>query len=449
MAGAGTGPAGELLRLSGPMLLGNLFQQLYYLTDIWMIGRFLGQDATAAVGAVMPAVNLLLTLLIGLAGGASVLFSQRAGAGDQAGERRCVETAAVLWLAASAAVTALGLALSRPAVRALGVPPALREPALRYLTVVFAGTLFNSGYNTLAALRRGAGDAVRPMLFLAASAGANIALDYLFLVPLGLGTAGAALATALAQAMACAGLYRSVLRTGSLYRLWPGRVRPAAEDVRAILRLGLPAALQQAAACLAAFAAQIMVNSLGPQMIAGYAVALRVENFVALPAVSLEHSVCSLTGRGVGAGREDRITKALGWALAFSAVLGGGLFLLFQSHSGAVISLFLPGAGEAARLGGAYLAGAGEGYWALLCTYALGGVFRGRGRAAVPLAAALLGSWLIRLPVTWLLLRWDQSGGADALWLGAVLGWLAGLFLELAVLVRDRRRDTRKRSCSI
>ena len=76
-------------------------------------------------------------------------------------------------------------------------------------------------------------------------------------------------------------------------------------------------------------------------------------------------------------------------------------------------------------------------------------MFRGRGRAAVPLAAALLGSWLIRLPVTWLLLRWDQSGGADALWLGAVLGWLAGLFLELAVLVRDRRRNTRKRSCSI
>ena len=193
-------PASLILRFATPMLLGNVFQQLYNVTDSIIVGKFLGKEALAAVGASFPLIFMLVSFIIGIASGSTIIIAQYFGAKDMVKVRRSIDTMYIFLFFASLLVGILGIVFSEPIFRLIRLPEEVIPQAALYMQVYFTGILFFFGFNGTSAVLRGLGDSKTPLYFLIISTLTNIVFDLLFVVVFGWGIAGAALATVLSQA---------------------------------------------------------------------------------------------------------------------------------------------------------------------------------------------------------------------------------------------------------
>ena len=287
---------------SVPLLLGNLFQQLYNAVDSAIVGRFVGKEALAAVGSSMSMINLVVSLFMGIAIGGTVCVSQYYGARDKEGLHHAIHTIAAFSLVAGVLMSILGVVLSKWLLIAMGTPEDVLEYSTLYFKIFFGGALPLVIYNMGSGLLRAVGDSKRPLYYLIVSSILNIIFDLLFVAVFHWGIAGAAIATVLAQGLSALLVVRVLITTNEDYRLILKDVRFYGRQLNNIVSVGLPSGVQNAVVSLSNVFVQSSINSFGTLAMAGCGAYMKVDGFVLLPAMSFSMAMTTFTGQNMGAG---------------------------------------------------------------------------------------------------------------------------------------------------
>ena len=334
-----------------PLILSSIFQQLYTLGDSVIVGRLLGEEAFAAIASSSYLDWFPLSMLLGLSQGFGVVLAQRFGAKDEGGFRRALAMSLLLALALAALLTVLGVCFQGPFLRALRTPAPLYAYTADYLRVLWLGLAVTAVQNIYGTALRALGDSRTPLVSLVLSTLLNIALDYLFMAPLGMGVQGAALATVLARGASVAYCAWRLRRTAFAT---PSRAdfRPHRPTIRALLRLGLPPMFSFAVTATGELAVQATFNLQGVLFVTGVTAAKRYYSLLNVIGSSLEGALATFVGQNTGARRMRRVmdgVRTATWLGALTAVLTAGLAILFRRQ---LILFFLPEASaELLRIG--------------------------------------------------------------------------------------------------
>lgn len=411
----------NMLLFALPLMLGNLLQQMYNLADAWVVGRFLGPDALAAVGSSYTLMTFLTSILLGLCMGSGAAISMQYGAGQQDRLRRCIFLSfgliAVLSLVLNGAVY-LGM---DGILWVLRVPAEIRPLMQDYLAVVFLGILATFLYNYYASLLRAIGNSVVPLVFLAVSAVLNVVLDLGCVVGLGWGVKGAALATVAAQFVSGIGI------AVYAWRCFP-QLRPRREDCRwdraalaSILNLSVMTSVQQSIMNFGILMVQGLVNSFGPVTMAAFAAAVKIDSFAYLPVQDFGNAFSTFVAQNHGAHQPQRIRQGIRSAGAVSAVFClviSGLVCMFAAP---LMSVFIdPAQTQIIQAGVHYLRIEGACYIGIGVLFLLYGYYRAVERPAmsVVLTIASLGT---RVALAYALSA--TALGVTGIWLSVPIGW--------------------------
>jgi putative MATE family efflux protein len=324
-----------LLRFSFPIMLGDLFQQLYITTDSVMLGQFAGSEPLAAVGSTTFLIRLIIGLFTGISTGSCVVIAQCCGAKDYERLHKAVHTMAALTLIGGAALTFCGLLITEPLLHLVSTPDDIFRQAAVYLKIYFAGSLFDLIYNVGSGIIQAAGDSKRPFIYLIISSLTNIILDYLLIAVCHSGTAGAAAGTVIAQSLASFLVITYLVRTKHVFRLSVPSIKIEKSLVPAIIRMGLPAGLQNMIVSLSNVIIQANINGAGTAAVAGFGVFNKVDSIIMLPLNSIALASMTFAGQNYGAGKRRRITDGIKtmFLLEFASwVTGMSICLIFREH---------------------------------------------------------------------------------------------------------------------
>ena len=320
--------AKSIFWFSVPLLIGNLFQQLYNTVDAYVVGNFVSKEALAAVGASSPIINMLIGFFMGLATG---YF----GAGDNGRLKKAVHSSAALTLVMSLLLTVIGIIGTNPMLHAIGIPADVFHDSSTYLMIYFAGISFNLIYNMGSGILRAMGDSKRPLYFLIIACIINIILDFLFVKYLHMGVAGAGYATLIAQAISAILVVIVLIRSEGPHQLFWKQIRFHFPILKKIIMVGLPTGIQQSIVSLSNVIVQSYVNAFGSSVVAGYSATIRIDGFVNLPLQSFNMAVTTFVGQNIGAKQYERVKKgsriALWMTMAVIATMAISLFFFGES----------------------------------------------------------------------------------------------------------------------
>lgn len=309
-----------LLNFALPLMLGNLFQQMYNMVDTWVVGNYVSNEAYSAVGTVGPIINTLIGFFSGLASGAGVVISQYYGAGETDEVQKTVHTALVMTLIMGVMFTAVGIGMVPAMLRLMKTPAEVMPEAVLYLRICFSGVMGLMLYNMGSGILRAVGDSRRPFLLLVACAVVNIVLDLLFVIKLNMGVDGVALATIIAQAISAFLVLWILMREKSCVRL---RLRALGMDLPIlgkIIKVGIPAALQMAVTAFSNVFIQSYINHFGADFMAGWTTYSKIDQVIFLPMQSVALAATTFVGQNLGKGRVNRARKGIRCALLISEV---------------------------------------------------------------------------------------------------------------------------------
>lgn len=388
---------GHLITFALPLLLGNLFQQLYNTVDTWVVGNYVSNEAFSAVGSVAPIINMLIGFFSGLASGAGVVISQFYGAKQFDRVEKAVHTAAALTAVMCVLLTAVGLFFIPFALDLMNTPPEVVPESTDYLIIYFAGISGLLIYNMGSGILRAVGDSRRPFYYLVTSALINIVLDLVFvLVPFfDMGVRGVALATVIAQGVSAVLVIRALLKTKTCVRFYP---RKTAFD-RAILfktiAIGIPAALQLAITAFSNIFVMSYINYFGADCMSGWTAYTKIDQFMFLPMQSVALAATTFVGQNLGANKEERarrgVTVSLLTSLGITAVIMAPV-LIFAPH----LTAFFNSKPEVVEYGTLLLQWNTPFY--LLCCFnqVYAAALRGAGNSRIPMITMLLSFVLFR-----------------------------------------------------
>lgn len=334
-------PFSVILKFSLPVIGGNLFQLFYTLADSMIVGRTLGADALAAVGSTSIIIYLVLCFIQGITGGFGICLGHKFGARDREGMRRSVAASTMLCLIFSAAITVVCCLLSHRILHWMRTPGRIYDMAYDYMFVVLLGTGATVFYNMISNILRALGDSRTPLLFLVFSSLLNIVLDIVFILPLGMGIAGAAWATVLSQLLSAvlstlAGMRRfEVLHLKKAEFCVPGAV------IRTHIAAGFPMGFQMSVMCIGQLAMQSAVNALGTEAIAGYTAATKIDQFSVLVNGAFGIAVSNYVAQNYGAGLRDRIRTGVAACLAQTSIANASMCVLILLCRHLVVPLFV------------------------------------------------------------------------------------------------------------
>jgi len=420
-----------------PMLIGNVLQQVYNLTDAWVVGQFVGKTALAAVGSSFSIVFLLVALVMGVTMGSGIMISQYYGAGDMERVRRTISTAYWYVLVASVVLTGLGLLVSRPLLMLLRTPDDVLPQAVTYLNIMFAGTVLSFGYNAISAVLRALGDSRTPLYFLAIAVAANVGLDLWFVIGLGWGVAGAAWATIISQGIAfAAGLVYMQRSRHDVLRIHPRRMPFDRIIFARSMRIGLPSGGQQTLVAAGFMALTRIVNGFGTDAIAAYTAAGRLDQFAGMPAMNFAMALTTFVGQNLGAGKPDRVRRGLVATLLMSGAFALGATLLMVFAKEPLVRIFNTDPAVVA-IGSRYLLIVGSFYVLFSTMFVMGAVPRGAGDTMIPFLITIVTLWIIRIPLS----AWLSSRlGTDGIWWGIPAAWGMGSILSTVYYLSGRWR---------
>lgn len=419
----------QIVSFAIPMLIGNVFQQLYSMADAIVVGRFVSGGALAAVGASTIILNFVLSVLIGLTTGASVVISQLYGAKRENDLKRSVSTSLIFILGFTAVISIVGYFAAPWFLRTMSVPENIYFDAKVYLQLLLSCSVFPAFYNIYAAFLRALGDSKRPLYILIFTTVMNMALDLLFVISFGMGVMGVALATIVSQALSAVVCYLYSSRQVAMLR-----IEKLVLDkllLRQILKYSIPAAIQHSLTSLANLTISRLVNSFGSSSIAGYTAAVRIDQFAMMPLSNLSMAISTFVGQNMGAGFVDRAKKGfrngLLMMLSLSVIMSVIILILGQP----LISVFINGSDAdyslVVEVGTKYISTLAYFYFLFAVFFAFNGFFRGVGDAIIVMALTIT-SLSIRAISAHLLV--SQFGmGPEAVAFSIPIGWgLCSLF---------------------
>ena len=416
-------PAGNLIRFSVPLLIGNLAQQLYSTVDSIVVGAYVGDGALAAVGASGPILNLLLVLFMGISVGASVMVSQYFGARDRERLEETVGTTITATVVSSIFIMVVGPLITPPVMSALGTPEEIYDMSCTYLIILFAGIVGSAFYNILSGVLRGLGDSVMPVIFLIIACLLNIVLDVWFVAGFHWDVAGVAIATIISQVVSGGLCLIRLLHMRDVLQVKPSHLRPKAaflkqlipkaQYLKQLIRLGLPSGLTQAIFSFAMIILQSLTNSFGTVVIAANTAVMRVDGFAMMPNFTFGTTMTTYTGK-IG--------------LSVSVVLVT-LILIFGQY---LMQMFTS-TPEVISTGMRMLRILAVGYIAMGVTQILSGVMRGAGDTMTPMWISIITTVIIRVPIAYgleFLTRPEGgamgSGTPDPLFVSILISWVMG-----------------------
>ncbi len=316
----------QIVNFSLPMVLGLIFQQLYNTVDAVVVGKFVGPQALAAVGITANVFNVLVTVSAGLATGATVLISQLYGAHNEKRLSDAVQTTIALTFASTLLCTFGGLLLTDPLLKLMQTPDDVYQDSRTYLIIYFSGVGGLLFYNMGSGILRAVGDSKRPLYFLIFSASCNIVLDLIFVLVFDLGVAGVAFATIGSQLLSAVMTMAVLTKAKEAYGIRWNKIRFVWRELRQILALGLPTALQQGITSFSNIFVQGYINILGSSVMAGYTAYGKVDCFALLPLQALSMASSTFVGQNYGAKQLGRARKgvqvSLFLCISVTAVLG-------------------------------------------------------------------------------------------------------------------------------
>ena len=339
-------PAKQILFFTIPLLIGNLFQQFYSMADTMIVGRTIGVEALAAVGATGSISFLIIGFSQGLTSGFAVITAQRFGAGDMDGVRKSVTSGILLGAGITVILTAVSVPLARPVLELMQTPEDILDDAHAYIAVIFAGIGASVMFNLLSNIIRALGDSRTPLLFLAAACVLNIGLDFVLILWCSMGVAGAAVATVFSQ------LVSGGLCLLYMFRRFPGlrlQRRDWIPERRMLLnesRVGLPMGFQMSIIAIGAMILQIALNRLGSTAIAGFIAAQKIDQLANQPMMSFGITMATYAAQNYGAGNMRRIRagvrRCILMSVGFSIVCGGALILAAKPMAGLFVGADQP-----------------------------------------------------------------------------------------------------------
>ena len=330
----------QLIIFSIPLLIGNLFQQLYNTVDSVIVGNFVGKNALAAVGASGPIINMLVGFFMGLATGASVVISQYFGAKDYRRLHDAVHTSMAMTIVIGIALTIIGSLLSPLMVEWMGTPLEVSDSATLYLQIYFYGVLGLLIYNMGAGILRAIGDSKRPLYFLIFSSIVNIVLDYVFVVYFKMGIAGVAWATLIAQCISAILIMMLLMRSQEAYRIILKDLKLSKEMLHKVVSIGLPSGIQQSIVSFSNAIVQSYVNSFGASAMAANSSWSKIDSFIILPMMSFSLAITTFVGQNLGAKQKERALQGTKTALGLSFCVTAFLSIIVYFNATSLLQIF-------------------------------------------------------------------------------------------------------------
>lgn len=417
----------ELLLFSIPLLLGNLFQQLYNAVDSIVVGNYIGPQALAAVGSSAPVINLLVSFFMGIAVGAGVIISRYFGARNTKDLQDSIHTALALSLAAGVIMTIIGVSLSPAILRLIGTPSDVMDNSVLYLRIYFMGIISVMIYNMGSGILRAVGDSKKPLYFLIISSITNIVLDLLFVIVFKMGIAGVGWATLISQTISAVLVCILLIRTKEEYKVTVKKIKFHRFQLREIIRIGLPSGIQNAVVSFSNVIVQSNINSFGSLAMAGCGAYTKIDGFAILPVMSYSMALTTFTGQNMGAEKYDRVKQGAKSGILMSlitTIIISSLLILFGEQ---ILSVFSNDP-KVIYYGLYMMRILAPFYIFLAISHAFNGIIRGAGVTTIPMIVMIV-CWC-GMRMTWILLSvpifhdigvvfmgWPITWAASALWL--------------------------------
>lgn len=416
-----------ILNFALPMLFGNIFQQMYNVIDSIIIGKVLGKEALAAVGASFPLIFALISFVVGIAMGSTIIIAQFFGAKDMAKVKRAIDTLYIFMFFASIVLTLIGITSSKYIFMLIRLPEEVIPMAVDYFTVYSIGFIFFFGFQGTSAIMRGLGDSKTPVYFLVVATIMNIALDLYFVLGLGWGIKGVAAATVIAQAGAFFSIVIYLNRYHSFLDFSPLKMKFDRYMFRKSLKIGLPSGIQQTTVSIGFLALYRIVNMFGTPTIAAYSIAMRIDSFAVLPAMNFSVAISTFVGQNMGANKIGRISKGVKSTLVMMATVSITITALAMLFAEPIIGVFTNDA-EVIEVGVRYLYIVSAFYVVFSSMFILMGVLRGAGDTMTSMFITIITLWVIRIPASYFL---SLKIGSDGIWWGIPVAWVIGAILSL------------------
>lgn len=435
-------PWKRIVEFAIPMLIGNIAQQFYNTADSIIVGRYIGDNALAAVGSAGPVLNLLLVFFVGVATGAGILVAQYFGARDREKLSRSIGVSITLVAIISLLIMLVGPLITRPLLVLLNTPDSIIDWAEEYISIFFIGVAGFSYFNILSGILRGLGDSVSALVFLLVSTALNVGLDIWFVAKLNMGVGGVALATVIAQGISAVLCFIKLLQMKDVFDLNLKMLVPKREYSVKLLKLGLPSGFTHAIFSFAMIAVQSLTNSFGEMVIACNVIVMRVDGFAMMPNFTFGNAMTTFVGQNIGAKRMDRVEEGMrdGTKIAVGvSTIITIIILIFGKH---LMSLFTDTA-ELIELSMRMMRILAVGYIAMAVTQSLSGVMRGAGDTVTPMWISLITTIILRVPIAYGLAYITRSeaypvGRPESVFISLLIAWVCGAIITTIFFKRGK-----------
>ncbi len=428
-------PWQKILIFSLPLVVGNIAQQLYSTVDSIIVGHYVGDNALAAVGSATPLFNLILVLFMGISTGTSIMVSQYVGAKSREDLGYTVGNSIVLSMIASIFLMIVGPLFVRPLLGLLNTPASIFEWCVSYLNYMLYGIIGMVYYNVLGGILRGLGDSFSSLIYLLVATVINIVLDIIFVGPLGMGVAGAALATVIAQGISAILCLRKLLRMQQYFELKLLHLKLQKKHVGLIVKLGIPSGVTQAIFSVANIIVQSLTNQFGEMFIAANVIVMRVDGFAVMPAFSFSTAMTTFAGQNVGAGKTDRLNKGA-FQGTFIAMLTSAILTALILIFGRFLMGIFTTTEDLVNLSRSMMNIIAPGYVLMALIQALSGVMRGAGDTLTPMWISIVSTVAIRVPTAYVLAYITRSaeypiGRQESIFVSLLISWIVGAIISI------------------
>lgn len=429
-----------LLTFSIPMLIGNLFQQFYNMVDSIVVGKYVGADALAAVGATGSLNFLFFSMCFGLGSGIGIMVSQYFGAGDNTAVKRTIFNSIGIIASVSLLMGGVGFIFAPDILEFLNTPSNIINDSALYMQIVFVGIPAVASYNCVAAIMRSLGDSKTPLVFLIITSFMNVGLDLLFVINFGMGVAGVAYATILTQYLASIGAITFALIKNPYFKIEKSLRHFDAGITKSAYKLGIPLAAQNSLIAVSCVALQSVVNRFGSGIVAAFTATSRVEQLVQQPFSSLGMAMSAFAGQNIGAGKIDRVKTSVVKAFIMNAIFSAAMLIVMVTLGDNIMKIFVSEP-EVILVGSSALKITSLFYFTLGMIYIIRGMLNGAGDAVYSMingfsevvCRVLFANTLVLIPAL----------GKWGIWLATALTWFVTGFVSLIRYKKGKWKESK------
>ena len=414
-----------IVRFAVPLLVGNLLQQFYNITDSIIVGQFLGKEALAAVSASFFIYYFIISLVIGVGSGTTVVISQLFGAKQYQKVQLAFSSFFIFMLVGGIILSIAGIIFAEPVFRLTNTPEEVIPQAVAYFRIYIGGTFLFVTFNSIISILRGVGESVRPMLFILITTVLNIAFDLLFILVFKWGIEGAARATVVSQGIGMCIALAYVNNTHPLLSIKKQDMLFDWKLFKESLKIGLPTSVQQCAIALGLIALLGIVNSFGTNTLTAYGAAGKIDTIITQAILTLSGALAAFCGQNIGAGRLDRVKKGVQLTMYTNIALGLLTFAAVYLFGNEMMRIFTKDI-DVVAIGKEYLLIIGGFFIVHGALNVYNGALRGAGDTLFPMITSLVCLWLIRIPLAYYLSSWL---GRNGIW------WAIGISITIGLIV--------------